>query len=105
MQTGIICERPIFWAYPNRFGLQPLFGELRKRGAPDEVVFAYRNAVANLPAFDSTRAKFESLSENQINSFVAASLDAVRAWQGVASKEGGVMERDGSMFKTHQFRS
>jgi hypothetical protein len=80
---------PIFWAYPNRFGLQPLFGELRKRGAPDEIVLTYRRAVANLAAFDSakvlnqafTSAKFENLSMEQINPFISASFEVVRGWR------------------------
>jgi len=80
---------PIFWAYPNRYGLEPLFGELQKRGAPDEVVLTYRQTVASLPAFDSTKAlnqkftsaQFENLSDDQINRFIVASLEVVTNWR------------------------
>jgi hypothetical protein len=80
---------PIFWAYPNRWGLEPLFGELEKRGAPSEAVLTYRKLIGSLPAFDSTKAlnqkftsaKFENLSEEQAKGFIEASLAVVAAWR------------------------
>jgi len=79
----------IFWAFPNQWGLEPLFGQITKQGAPIDVVSAYRNAVAALPAFDSTKAlaqkftsaKFENLSLDQVERFLAASLEVVKAWR------------------------
>lgn len=80
---------PIFWAYPNRWGLEPLFGELEKRGTPPEAISEYRNAIAGLAAFDpnkvqtksSTSAKFENLTQEQVAKFAEASRAIVSAWR------------------------
>jgi hypothetical protein len=80
---------PIFWAYPNRWGLEPLFGELEKRGTPPETISEYRKTIASLAAFDPnkvqnqkfTSAKFENLTQEQVAKFANASIAVVDAWR------------------------
>jgi hypothetical protein len=80
---------PIFWAYPNRWGLEPLFGELQKRGAPSQAISEYRNAVAFDPHKvqnqNFTSAKFENLTEDQAARFADASIAVVSAWRKAIS--------------------
>jgi len=52
------------------------FGELEKRETPDTAIAVYISLTKA-----STSAKFDNLSQDQIDQFVAASLEVVERWK------------------------
>lgn len=79
--------QPIFWAYPT--SLQAAFGDLTKRGAPDDAVQEFRSVVAQFKAFDQVKvmnasqpmAKLAELSSDELKKFVQAGQNVVNKWR------------------------
>jgi hypothetical protein len=78
---------PLFWLYPD--SIQNAFGKhLLDRGAPPNALDSYRAAVSRIPGYDSRKimqrsqpmTKWERLSEESIESFLAETSRFLVAW-------------------------
>lgn len=93
--AGLSCRaqigddlEPIFWADPL-WGIQPLFGDLSKKGVREDIVKDFRVAVSKLPGFDQKRcltdsrppAHLQKINENDLREFIAESHKLVENWR------------------------